>query len=390
MVTSSISMSHHILVLCRTIGNTRLMQFFSNNFSEDRWHKASLKNAFALLTKQRFEESAAFFLLAGKLWDAVEVCLRKLKDLQLAMVITRLYEGGEAGVVYHRILREEVLGVPCDGASTNRHLRADPDPFLRSMAFWLLGSYSEALETLLMPPNVTMVTTSLRDTIKAAKPDPIVFHFYFYLRSHPVLSKRKYLPTRLTPGPTSNCHISSVGNEALTALERYLLFRAAHYYINRGSPLLALDVIGKLPVCEYPSEKDVYGVSKSEEAGPVVQGNSPPLAPEMEAISSGMLKEEKPFDWSKPVAAQTSVPGAGESEVDWSVPVSQQGQPEEDIDWSQPVTSQIAKGTSSAEEEFDWGTPVYLQRDSDTFSGECPDHYHIWNRHAIHSIASIR
>lgn len=47
--------------------------FFSHNFNEDRWRKAALKNAFALLGKQRFEQSAAFFLLAGSLKDAIEV-----------------------------------------------------------------------------------------------------------------------------------------------------------------------------------------------------------------------------------------------------------------------------------------------------------------------------
>lgn len=46
--------------------------FFRNNFSEDRWRKAALKNAFSLLGKQRFQHSAAFFLLAGSLKDAVE------------------------------------------------------------------------------------------------------------------------------------------------------------------------------------------------------------------------------------------------------------------------------------------------------------------------------
>lgn len=50
-----------------------MTQFFKNNFSEDRWRKAALKNAFSLLGKQRFEQSAAFFLLAGSLKDAIEV-----------------------------------------------------------------------------------------------------------------------------------------------------------------------------------------------------------------------------------------------------------------------------------------------------------------------------
>lgn len=71
----------------------KMTAFFANNFTEDRWRKAALKNAFALLGKQRFDHAVAFFLLAGSLNDAIEVCLNKLDDLQLAMVITRLYEG---------------------------------------------------------------------------------------------------------------------------------------------------------------------------------------------------------------------------------------------------------------------------------------------------------
>lgn len=44
-----------------------MTQFFSNNFAEERWRKAALKNAYALLGKQRFDHAVAFFLLAGSL-----------------------------------------------------------------------------------------------------------------------------------------------------------------------------------------------------------------------------------------------------------------------------------------------------------------------------------
>lgn len=57
----------------RSQKEAKMTQFFGNNFTEDRWRKAALKNAFSLLGKQRFEHSAAFFLLAGHLKDAVEV-----------------------------------------------------------------------------------------------------------------------------------------------------------------------------------------------------------------------------------------------------------------------------------------------------------------------------
>lgn len=64
---------HEISVsIRRSQKNAKMTDFFRNNFSEDRWRKAALKNAFSLLGKQRFQHSAAFFLLAGSLKDAVE------------------------------------------------------------------------------------------------------------------------------------------------------------------------------------------------------------------------------------------------------------------------------------------------------------------------------
>lgn len=65
--------------LFRSKRDERMTQFFSNNFAEDRWRKAALKNAFALLGKQRFEHAAAFFLLAGALRDAIEVTISRFK-----------------------------------------------------------------------------------------------------------------------------------------------------------------------------------------------------------------------------------------------------------------------------------------------------------------------
>jgi hypothetical protein len=40
--------------LYRSVKDERMTQFFSNDFTQDRWRKAALKNAFALLGKQRF------------------------------------------------------------------------------------------------------------------------------------------------------------------------------------------------------------------------------------------------------------------------------------------------------------------------------------------------
>lgn len=52
-----------------------MMDFFANDFNQEKWKKAALKNAFVLLGKQRFEHAVAFFLLGGALNDALQVSI---------------------------------------------------------------------------------------------------------------------------------------------------------------------------------------------------------------------------------------------------------------------------------------------------------------------------
>ena len=59
--------------MLRSLRDVKMATFFNNNFEEERWRKAALKNAYALLGKQRFEHAAAFFLLGNALWDSVQV-----------------------------------------------------------------------------------------------------------------------------------------------------------------------------------------------------------------------------------------------------------------------------------------------------------------------------
>ena len=98
------------ILFSRTQGDTRMATFFGNNFAEERWRKAALKNAYSLLSKQRFEHAVAFFLLADALWDAIRLCISRLKDLQLALVIARLYDPNAENSTYKKVLTEYVLG----------------------------------------------------------------------------------------------------------------------------------------------------------------------------------------------------------------------------------------------------------------------------------------
>ncbi|XP_011258519.2 dmX-like protein 2 isoform X5 [Camponotus floridanus] len=249
--------------LFRNKRDERMTTFFSNNFTEDRWRKAALKNAFALLGKQRFEHAAAFFLLAGALKDAIDVCLNKLNDIQLAMVIARLYENDTSSPNMRRLLYEEILGCDKDGQNQDMS-RVHPDPFLRSMALWLLKDYSGSLNTLLLT-NVGHMHPQYND--ESDKPEgttanPNVFNFYVYLRTHPLLIRQYIASTAQDKKKGHSVVISgfSYGTEtksqpdkqlmledSITPLERQLYFTTAHAHFKAGCPALALEVLSKLP-----------------------------------------------------------------------------------------------------------------------------------------------
>ncbi|KAG6911550.1 hypothetical protein DXG01_011852 [Tephrocybe rancida] len=118
-----------------------MLKFLANNFSEPRWRTAALKNAFALLSKRRFEYAAAFFLLGDSLKDAVNVCIKQLDDFQLAVALARVVEQSNEGPVLLDILNSTVL--PVAFKNGNR--------WLASWAFWLLHRRDMAVRILLTP-----------------------------------------------------------------------------------------------------------------------------------------------------------------------------------------------------------------------------------------------
>ncbi|KAF8973548.1 WD repeat-containing protein [Flammula alnicola] len=117
-----------------------MLKFLGHDFTEPRWRTAALKNAFALLSKQRFEYAAAFFLLGNSLKDAVNVCLKQLGDFQLAVALARIVEQSNEGPILQEILTNTVL--PTAFELGNR--------WLGSWAFWLLHRRDLAVRILLV------------------------------------------------------------------------------------------------------------------------------------------------------------------------------------------------------------------------------------------------
>ncbi len=114
-------------------------RLLANNFDDPKWRTAALKNAYALMSRRRFQYAAAFFLLADHLQDAVNVCLNQLEDVQLAVAIARVYEGDQ-GPVLRKLLQDEVLSMAAQ----------DGNRWLASWAFWMLHRRDMAVRALIV------------------------------------------------------------------------------------------------------------------------------------------------------------------------------------------------------------------------------------------------
>ncbi|NWZ31343.1 DMXL1 protein, partial [Asarcornis scutulata] len=308
--------------LYRSRKDTKMTQFFGNNFTEDRWRKAALKNAFSLLGKQRFEHSAAFFLLAGHLKDAVEVCLEKLNDIQLALVISRLYESEfEVSSTYKSILQKRILGSAFPGKESSGNMYSDP--FLRSMAYWILEDYSKALDTLIKHS----VEDEGDDGDGSSSCNPAVFNFYNYLRTHPLLLRRHFGSSDAFP--THICLTVENGlADKINLGERRLFFTTAYAHLKAGCPMLALEVLSKMPK--------------------VVKRSKPFCR------SPSLMDTSKDFSPSSPVKELETKDQASS------------------VDWSQPVLNGLGSSSdcssgkhSSSTLSFDWSQPSIVFRDED-------------------------
>ncbi|NP_001374867.1 dmX-like protein 1 isoform 6 [Homo sapiens] len=301
--------------LYRAEKNTRMTQFFGHNFEDERWRKAALKNAFSLLGKQRFEHSAAFFLLAGCLRDAIEVCLEKLNDIQLALVIARLYESEfDTSAAYKSILRKKVLGIDSPVSELcSLNINMHHDPFLRSMAYWILEDYSGALETLIKQP-----IRENDDQVLSAS-NPTVFNFYNYLRTHPLLLRRHF-----GSSDTFSTHMSLTGKSGLAGTinlsERRLFFTTASAHLKAGCPMLALEVLSKMPKV-IKKTRPFYRASSFLDTSKDCSPSSPLKLDAREDKSSAV-------DWSQSLINGFGSSSEGSSEKQSNSTLS--------FDWSQP------------------------------------------------------
>ncbi|KAG0842100.1 hypothetical protein G6F19_001183 [Rhizopus arrhizus] len=188
-----------------------MLKFLANDFSQPRWQTAASKNAFALLGKQRFEYAAAFFLLADKLRDAVNVILRNVKDYQLAIAICRVYEGDHSPIL-REILENTVIPTA---------IRSN-DRWLISMTYWLLGKQNESIRSLIVPLSQFTNEPIHDEDSAAAVQDPNAFILYHQLKK-------------------GQMQVLSVPYD----LEYHFSLLVSKSYERLGCPLLALHILTK-------------------------------------------------------------------------------------------------------------------------------------------------
>lgn len=121
----------------------KMIKFLSNDFTMPRWKSAALKNAYVLLGKHRYMESASFFLLAGSIKDSVSVIMKQMNDVPLAIAIAKCYDGSSKGEGMRYILQRSVIPM---GINTN-------DRWRLSWCFSILNDKPMAIKSLVLPLN---------------------------------------------------------------------------------------------------------------------------------------------------------------------------------------------------------------------------------------------
>ena len=213
-----------------------------NDFSEARWKTAALKNAYALLGKRRFgasylnrfltltdppaEYAAAFFLLAGNLQDAINVCANQLHDLQLAIAVARVYDGDES-LVLRSLLEEKVL--PQAALEGNR--------WLATWAFWMLGRRDMAVRVLISPVYtlIDLVETPNLQSKSYLSSDPALVVLYKQLRGKTLQALKG--ASKISP-----------------RAEWDFVIQNARLYDRMGCDLLALDLVRNWEFLQQPKE----------------------------------------------------------------------------------------------------------------------------------------
>ena len=160
----------------------KVAEFLCNDFTQERWQTAALKNAYALLKQQQFNQAAGFFLVGGKIRDALGLLMKHEKDFMMAVIVARLWDGGFGNDNFRWLLEEHI--VPLAEASR--------DVWLLSIARWLLGDFVGSFNALLHLEDKTAPYVLSANTSDFK---PVVLYYTDHLLSATEMVKHKKMDT---------------------------------------------------------------------------------------------------------------------------------------------------------------------------------------------------
>lgn len=155
----------------------KMIKFFSNDFTQPRWRTAALKNAFVLLSKHRYMDAACFFLVGNSLKDAVNVLCKQVDDMDLAIAVSRVYEGDD-GEVLGNLLRTQLLPTAI----------LESDKWTSSYIYWKLRKQEVSIKALVTAPvelenNKDLISKEKLVNKSFLVEDPALLYLYKHLRT---------------------------------------------------------------------------------------------------------------------------------------------------------------------------------------------------------------
>ena len=291
----------------RTVGvkeKEATMKLLSHDFNQEKAKSTALKNAYALLSRRRFEYAAAFFLLAGKLQDAINVCVNQLHDLQLAVAVARVWDRDteQKDKVMHQLLSRSVFELAIDSNEG------------RGMTIWARihqNEYTGAIRCIIEQADV-LFRTQLKHRRDNFSDSDVSKNMPFQIQSHlnndPALLielygvlRQKLIGQNLWTG------------QVLSLAEEWsFVMRSSQWYVRAGLNWHALHIITNWRFINFQPVQETELPEKAK-LEPQQQVNQPSmlddwLAPDIQSLPN--VDKDVPKAKPKPPPTQFSEPSA--------------------------------------------------------------------------------
>lgn len=247
----------------------KMLKFLNNNFDEQRWKSAALKNAFVLLSKHRYIDAAYFFLLADKVKDCCITLANKVEDIELAILVAKVADHDDSGGALKYLMESFILPKAIQ----------EGDRWITSWVFWELNLKEISIQALIKSPiqvirentdefseqfNKGLEQVSLNSSSNLyLQDDPVLIILFDNLRKR----KFNYLKGSLAVNQSD---------------EFQFLMKIASIYTRMGCDYLALMLVKSWEFRHHESDKRTKDSHEVESGGDLFKEFKPSFTPTTE------------------------------------------------------------------------------------------------------------